>query len=121
MAIKVAPSKLQRGAIAASIMARLRSTPRSMACWALSVTTMALSTSMPMAMMNPASEVRLSPSPRNCIRSSVPPMEKSSELPISTPARNPMTSMMMAMTMATDSARLIRNVVLASRAMRFSG
>ena len=82
---------------------------------------MALSTSMPIAMMKPASEVRFSPSPRNCIRSSVPPIEKSSELPISTPARKPMTSMMIRMTIATDSARLRMNVELASRAMRFSG
>ena len=121
MAISVAPSRLHRGALAPSTTAVRRAAPRSMACCALSVTTMALSTSMPIAMMKPASEVRFSPSPRNCIRSSVPPIEKSSELPISTPARKPMTSMMIRMTIATDSARLRMNVELASRAMRFSG
>ena len=82
---------------------------------------MALSTSIPMAMMKPASDVRFSPSPRNCIASSVPPIEKSSELPISTPDRKPITSMMIAMTIATDSARFSRKVRVASRAMRFSG
>ncbi len=76
---------------------------------------------MPMAMMNPASDVRLRPSPRNCMSSSVPPIEKSSDEPISTPGRKPMTSMMTAMTMATDSARLSMKAVLASRAMRSSG
>ena len=121
MAISVAPSRLQRGAFAPSTTARRRATPRSMACCALSVTTIALSTSIPMAMMNPASDVRLSPSPRNCISSSVPPMENSSELPMSTPARKPMTSMMIRMTIATDSARFSTKVALACCAMRFSG
>ena len=92
-----------------------------MAFWALSVTTIALSTSMPMAMMKPASDVRLSPSPANCIASSVPPIVKSSELPMSTPARKPITSMMMSTTMPTDSARLSTKVALAWRAIRFSG
>lgn len=69
---------------------------------------------MPMAMMNPASEVRLSPSPINCMQRSVPPIEKSSRLPMRTPERKPITSMMMAMTMATDSNRLTRKVLLAS-------
>ena len=121
MAISVAPSRLQRGALAPSMTACRRATPRSMACCALSVTTMALSTNMPIAMMNPASEVRLRPSPRNCISRSVPPMENSSELPINTPARNPMTSMMIRMTIATDSARFRIKVEFASRAMRSSG
>ena len=82
---------------------------------------MALSTSMPMAMMKPASEVRFSPSPANCISSSVPPIEKSSDVPMSTPERSPITSMMTATTMATDSMRFHRKVRVASRAMRFSG
>ena len=74
-----------------------------------------------MAMMKPASDVRLSPSPSRSMSSSVPPMEKSSELPMSTPARTPIRSMMSATTMASDSARLRAKAVLASRAMRSSG
>ena len=74
-----------------------------------------------MAMMKPASDVRFSPSPSSCMSSSVPPIEKSSELPMSTPERAPITSMMTRMTIPTDSARLSTKVRLASRAMRFSG
>ena len=74
-----------------------------------------------MAMMNPASEVRLSPSPSGCIMSSLPPMAKSSELPIQTPARHPMTSISMPITITTDSTRFHRKPVVASRAIRSSG
>ena len=88
MAISVAPSRLHRGALAPSTTALRRATPRSMACCALSVTTMALSTSMPIAMMKPASEVRFSPSPRNCIRSSVPPIEKKAGIKSRSPDSN---------------------------------
>lgn len=74
-----------------------------MAIRALSVTTMALSTNMPMAMMDPASEVRFSPTPRKDMMSNVPPMEKTSEEPINKPGRMPITSMMM--TIRIDSIR----------------
>ena len=82
---------------------------------------MALSTSMPIAMMNPASEVRLMPSPVMYMSSMVPPMVNSSDDPISAPLRMPITAMMTAMTISTDSSRLSRNEKLASRAMMSSG
>lgn len=74
-----------------------------------------------MAMIKPASEVRFSPTPRNDMMSSVPPMENISEEPMSTPARIPITSMMMTITIRMDSIRLIINPLFASLAMTFSG
>ena len=53
--------------------------------------------------------------------SSVPPMENISEEPMSTPARIPITSMMMTITIRMDSIRLIINPLFASLAMTFSG
>ena len=119
--MKVAPSNPHCGPVAPSISAFRLFTPRAMAICALSVTTMALSTSIPMAMIKPASEVRFSPTPRNDMMSSVPPMEKISEEPMSTPARIPITSMMMTITIRMDSIRLIINPLFASLAMTFSG
>ena len=52
--------------------------------------------------------------------SSVPPMEKTSEEPINTPARIPITSMMMTITIRIDSIRLMINPLFASLAMTFS-
>ena len=72
-------------------------------------------------MMNPASDVRFSPSPTPSMTSIVPPMQNSSDEPMTVPARAPIKSMMTAMTMATDSNRLAMKRLLASRAMRFSG
>ena len=118
--MKVAPSKPHCGPVAPSIRAFRRFTPRAMAIWALSVTTMALSTSIPMAMMNPASEVRLSPTPKKDMMSSVPPIEKINEEPISNPARSPITSMMITITIRMDSIRLMINPLLASLAISFS-
>ena len=76
---------------------------------------------MPIAMMNPASEVRFSPTSSPCMISSVPPIVKSSELPISRPARNPMIAMISRITIATDSSRFTTNARFASAAIRFSG
>ena len=45
-----------------------------------SFTTIALSTSIPMAMMKPASEVRFNPTPMKDMMSSVPPMVNINEL-----------------------------------------
>ena len=121
MAMNVAPSNPHWGLVAPSISAFRRSMPRAMAIWALSVTTMALSTSIPMAMINPAREVRFRPTPRNDIMSSVPPIENIREEPISTPARMPITSMMITITIRMDSIRLMMNPLLASWAITFSG
>ena len=121
IAMNVAPSRPHCGPVAPSISACRRRAPRRIAFCALSVTTIALSTSIPIAMMNPASEVRFRPTPRNCMISSVPPMAKISELPINMPARRPMISMISTITIEIDSIRLTMKVLLASRAIWFSG
>ena len=74
-----------------------------------------------MAMMKPAREVRFSPTPMKDMMSNVPPMVNSSELPISIPARSPITSMMITITMRRDSIRLMMKPLFASWAMTFSG
>ena len=118
--MNVAPSNPHCGPVAPSISAFLRSTPRAMAICALSVTTMALSTSIPMAMINPANEVRFSPTPKKDMISNVPPIEKISDEPISTPARKPITNMIITITIRIDSIRLMINPLLASLAISFS-
>ena len=114
MAMNVAPSNPHCGPVAPSIRAFRRSMPRAMAICALSVTTIALSTSIPMAMMKPASEVRFNPTPMKDMMSSVPPMVNINELPISIPARSPITSMMITITMSRDSIRLMMKPLFAS-------
>ena len=81
---------------------------------------MALSTNIPIAIMNPAREVRFSPTPKKDMMSSVPPMEKISDEPISTPARKPITSIIITITIRIDSIRLMMNPLLASLAISFS-
>ena len=120
-AIKVAPSNPQTGPMAPSISALRRSTPRAMAICALSVTTMALSTNIPMAIIKPASDVRFSPTPSSDITSKVPPMEKINDDPISIPALNPITNMIITITISSDSTRFRINPLLASLAITFSG
>ena len=70
--------------------------------------------------MNPAREVRFSPTPKKDMMSSVPPMEKISDEPISTPARKPITSIIITITIRIDSIRLMMNPLLASLAISFS-
>ena len=64
---------------------------------------MALSTSIPIAIMNPASDVRFSPTPKKDMISSVHPIENISDEPIRTPARSPITSMIITSTIKTVS------------------
>ena len=121
MAIRVAISSAKRGDVAPSIAATRRGVPRRSSSVVLSVTTMALSTSIPIAMIKPASEVRLIPSPRRSIAHSVAAMEKISDEPTMTPERQPITTITKRITMATDSKRLRTKVLLAWRAIASSG
>ena len=120
-AISVAPSRPPFGPSAPRTRASRKGVPEEAAVRALSVTTMALSTNIPIAIINPASEVRFIPSPVIYMQSIVPPMVKSSDEPISEPLRAPIASIMTTMTMATDSRRLTRNDMLARRAISSSG
>ena len=88
---------------------------------ALSITTIALSTSIPIAMINPASDVRFIPSPIKYIMSIVPPMVNISDAPISTPLRKPIASIIIRITIATEINTLSINEILASRAISSSG
>ena len=121
MAMSVAHSRPMLGAVAPLTTAVRIATPRFSSCELLSTTTIALSTSMPMAIINPANDVRLRLSPRASITSRVAPMLSMSELPTITPERQPMVMIIRSMTMANDSARFIKKSLVASRAIMFSG
>ena len=54
--------------------------------WALSVTTIALSTNIPIAIIKAANEVRFKPTPQINMINKVPPTENNNELPTNTPA-----------------------------------
>ncbi len=88
---------------------------------ALSVTTIALSTSIPIAIMKAASDVRFNPTPQTNMISNVPPTEKSNELPTSIPARDPITRKIITITINKDSIRFRINPLFASLAILFSG
>ena len=120
-AIIVAPSNPHWGVVAPSIKACRRRIPRLIAICALSVTTIALSTNIPMAIIKAAKEVLFNPTPINCMISIVPPIEKINEEPISNPARVPITSKIIKITITTDSTRFNRKPLFASRAISFSG
>ena len=117
----MAPNNPHCGTVAPLIKASRRRIPFLINIWALSVTTMALSTSMPIAIIKAASDVRFNPTPINCIISIVPPIEKINEEPINNPARVPITSKIIKITITTDSTRFNRKPLFASRAISFSG
>ena len=85
IAISVAPSKFHFGRDAPSVNAVAGFTPRAIERRALSTTTIALSTNIPIAMINPANEVRFNPSPTTSIINIVPPMASNNDEPITTP------------------------------------
>ena len=86
------------------IATRLR-IPRCMFTSAESDTTMALSTSMPIAMMIAASDMRCRAMPCMCITISVAKMEKTSPLPIRMPFFTPMKKSSTATTVMTEMIR----------------
>ncbi len=103
------------------MMASRLLTPSFIALCALSVTTIALSTSIPIAIIKPASDVRFNPSPIVSITTNVPPIVNISDEPIIMPALNLIATIIMAITIATESARLIRKSFVASAAILSSG
>ena len=76
--------------------------------------TMALSTSMPMAMISAPSDTRCMVMPNTFISSSVPSTVNSSEPPATTPPRQPMARHSTRMTMAMELARLMMKPLTAS-------
>ena len=105
MAITVAASSGRAVEEQALRMATRLRMPRCMATSAESETTMALSTSMPMAMMIAASDMRCRAIPSTCMTISVAKIEKISPLPISRPLRRPMKKSRMATTVSTEITR----------------
>ena len=95
------------------IATRLRM-PRCMFTSAASDTTMALSTSMPIAMMIAASDIRCRAIPCMCITISVAKMEKTSPLPIRMPFFTPMKKSSTATTVTTEIIRFRINPRLAT-------
>ena len=75
---------------------------------------MALSTSMPMAMISAPSEIRSISMFNSPMNSRVPSTVSSRVLPTTTPMRQPMARHSTPITMATDMARLSRKSLMAS-------
>lgn len=90
MAMTVAASRGRAVAEQARMMATRFRIPRSILIKAESDTTMALSSSIPMAIMMAASDIRWSAMPQAIMTMSVAKMEKISPLPIKVPFLNPM-------------------------------
>ncbi len=80
-----------------------------------SVTTMALSTSMPSAMISAPSEMRCIAMPAPYIAISVPATVSTSTAPMISPLRRPMKSSSTTTTMATAPARLATKLSTAAR------
>ncbi|MNQ87527.1 hypothetical protein D3C85_1027530 [compost metagenome] len=106
IAIRVAPSSGQADCLTTVEAARSALSPFCMRMSTPSTTTMALSTSMPSAMINAPSEIRSSATPIGSRNRKEPAMVNSSTKPISSPLRRPMNSSRTATTMATASSRL---------------
>ena len=85
IAISVAARSAQRGFVAPSTAATRNGRPPKASVRVLSTTTMALSTSIPIAMIKPANEVRFIPSPRRSITTIVAAIESRSDTPTITP------------------------------------
>ena len=105
MAITVAPSSGQTVCLTTSLAACNLDSPRFMPTRIPSVTTMALSTSIPSAIISAPREIRCRSMASTFITMNVPRMVSSSTPPISTPERKPMNTSKTAITMATASPR----------------
>ena len=108
MAITVAPSSGQMVWRTISTAASSFDIPRFMPTRMPSVTTMALSTSMPRAIISAPREIRCRSMASTFMTIKVPRMVSSSTPPISRPERTPMNTSNTAMTMAMASPRLSR-------------
>ncbi len=91
---------------------------RSMPCWRRtsmpSTTTMALSTSMPSAMISAPSEIRSSVTPAADMKMKLPAIVRNSTKPMSRPLRRPMKNSSTTMTIATACSRLTTKLCTAT-------
>ena len=114
MAISVAPSSGIAVFRPMAVIASRRGFPSFRSIKMPSTITMALSTSIPMARMNAASDTRcIVPSAIPRIRND-PTTVTTRLMPMIIPLRKPIVSIRMATTITTDSIRFIRNVPSAS-------
>ena len=104
--------------LAASSAASRDESPRRMAICMPSATTMALSTSMPMAMIRAPREIRSISIEKKAMNKSVPTTVRRSVVPTVTAARQPMKRASTITTMLTDMARLTRKSFEASSTTR---
>ena len=114
MAIKVAPRSGMAVLLPMEVIASMRGLPRFRSIRMPSIITMALSTSIPIARINAASDTR-------CMEPSIMPNNKNEPItvtirlvPMITPLLKPMTSINIATTITTDSIRLMKKVARAS-------
>ena len=103
---------------AVSAAASREDLPPCMAICIPSATTMALSTSMPMAMISAPSEIRSISIAKTAMKNSVPTTVSNRVAPTTTEARQPMNSASTPTTMATDMARFTRKAFEASSTTR---
>ncbi len=113
MATAVAPSSGRAVWLTTALAADSGSSP----CWMRtsipSMTTMALSTSMPRAMISAPSEMRSRATSQEPMKMKVPTMVSASMKPMISPLRTPMNSSNTATTMATACIRLFRKPSMA--------
>jgi hypothetical protein len=106
MPTAVPPSRGHWVACTTSTAARVRSSPFCSRTRIPSVTTMALSTSIPSAMISAPSEMRCMAIPSRCIAISVPATVSSRMAPTMRPLRRPMKSTSTRTTITTAATRL---------------
>ena len=114
IAMTVAPSSGIAVCLTTSIEPFLASIPFSRRTSTPSTTTMALSTSMPSAIISAPREIRSSATSIGAIKMKVPAIVTISTKPISMPLRSPMKNSSTIMTMATASSKLITKPLMAT-------
>ena len=114
IAITVAPRSGHCDCFTTLIAAWVRLSPFSAAMSTASVMTMALSTSIPSAMMNAPSEMRSKMRPISFITATVAKTVRSRIAPMRTPLRIPMVKRRTAITITTDSTRFTTKPFTAS-------
>ena len=114
MPITVAPSSGHWVDVTASSAASRRRLPRITPVSMPSATTMALSTSMPIAMISAPREMRSISMANMSMKKTVPATVRKRALPTVSPARHPMKTQSTPTTIAIDRARLNRKELIAS-------
>ena len=110
MAISVAPSSGMAVCLPMAVMASIRFFPAFRSTSMPSMMTIALSTNIPIARTNAASDTRCIVPPAVYRNINEPKTVTTRLIPIMTPLLNPIATIRMSTTMMTDSIRLMMNV-----------